>query len=156
MSSDGGSGVYVQWEKGASRYHVWINERKGKAELIETLFKNPLEGIERGKPGHFDTRRLQPFNDANRRDVEYALKVADIERAKSEYIFKEKREQDQREQDRKDRVAREKLNAAAPRLLATLREILACCSAYGADIEHDDSISTDWVADKCQTAIADL
>lgn len=124
MTRDGYSSVYVQWEKGGCRYHVWINEKNNKREPIETLFKNPLEGIKSGEPGFFDTRRLQPFNTANRRDVEYALKVADVERARSEYILKEEREKAEREQNRKDQVARDRLNAAAPLMYDAIRDVL--------------------------------
>jgi hypothetical protein len=124
MTSDGYSSVWVGWEKNGARYHVWINEKKGKREPIEKLFKNPLEGIKTGEPGDFRTRILKPFNAANKTDVEYALKIADVEKAKAEYLAKEQRERDEREAERKEKVKRDKLNAAAPDLLACLKNMV--------------------------------
>jgi hypothetical protein len=72
------SGTSMGWTFGKAqgapaRYHVWIN-RQTLALISEDgpLYKNPLLGLKRGEPGHFDTRKLDATKPSNVKMIETA------------------------------------------------------------------------------------
>jgi hypothetical protein len=61
------------WDTADGRYHVWLDKPGVPRQVV---YKNPLRDIERGQPGHFDTRRLQLKTMVNTRMVGEALRIA--------------------------------------------------------------------------------
>src|SRR5262245_58793204 len=113
-----GGSICVEWADEQARYHIWINE--DRTLNICTLFKNPLAGLKHGQPGYFDTRRLDPTKKANKEIIAQALAAADIAGALKAQAEVEAKEKADRDAQRKERERVERLNAAAPELLAAL------------------------------------
>lgn len=80
--------ISVGWQFEGANYHIWI--WSGKFDPMGTLFKNPL--VDRGQPGYFDTRRLNPIKARNADMIAIAFAIVKtsnlLEKAKAEFEAK--------------------------------------------------------------------
>lgn len=121
-----GARLSISWEKGGDRYHIWVDE-KGEIENSmtndkPTLYKNPRLDIKYGREGYFSTRLLNPFNKANKADVDLALKSVDLKEAIVAYHANQEAGRMRRKKEEAERKARKQLETTAPRLLEALKD----------------------------------
>lgn len=80
--------IAVGWQFEGANYHIWI--WSGKFDSTGTLFKNSL--VDRGQPGYFDTRKLNPTNSRNADMIAIAFAIVKssrlLEKAKAEFEAK--------------------------------------------------------------------
>lgn len=93
VSPAGGNRVALCWEANGARFHIWINSITREFDLSigthrrsgkETLFKNCIDTqLNRGNPGYFPTRYLDPQSPANAKMIAEAMAQFDTEYPKA-------------------------------------------------------------------------
>jgi len=123
--------IWVHWnDPEGNRYHFWLHPtydgkavRASNLDVVDKdiLYVNPPEGI---SPQPFSTKRLKASAKCNAPLIARAFAEINIEQAYRDF---DKKEQDERDQLECDRVAlrkKQRLEAAAPALLAAVKMLL--------------------------------
>ena len=63
----------VSWEDDEARYHIWVDV---DGNLENTIYKNPISGIEPRDPEYFQTRQLDPCAKCHTEIIRRAFRLA--------------------------------------------------------------------------------
>lgn len=99
------------WEQDGCRFHFWIEIEAGTVKRdaeVGPIYKNPLLGIERGQPGHFDSRKIDPSAPKNVAILAHVFEAIDSERLVAKAIAADK-------QARRDEAERRRQAAISER-----------------------------------------
>jgi hypothetical protein len=128
----------LSWEADGFRYHVWTH-------TPETLYKNPPEGAEYGKPetGYFNTRKLDANAHVNAQMISEAHAIAAVRGAVGK--AKDALLQKKAAKDEANRIAYAKhcKREAAEEMYDALKEFVDAAQSWHDFHKHDSGIQCD-------------
>lgn len=124
-----GSRASANWSGPDARFHVWFDTKTKSIEPYTgtggtpTVFKNPPLSVNRGEPGHFETRRLDARVAKHTAVIAYVFSVVERDGLMAKAIARKNAEENAREAKQAAYAWEHRVKEAGPRLLARLKDL---------------------------------
>ncbi len=123
-----GKQVALNWKTSEARYHVWVNREtlNPVADLVGrrgVCYKNAI--VDRGQPGHFETRHLSLNSKPNAEAFARAQQIARNNKLVEVLLAHEAAEHERKVEAEQQAIRLRRIEEAGPDLLAALRAIVS-------------------------------